>query len=179
MSSHPLVAESVDVPDDLSWAIFNIDPNATFHDGTPVTADDVAWTFNTMIEVGRPFLVSIFDDVTGAEALDDTRVRFDFATTNSNRALGRVASQVPVMSRAWWSQEGRDLGEPTLDAPLGSGPYRLSNVQGGRSLTYERVDDYWAADLPVNRGQWNFDRVDVDYYRDRDHHVRGVPGWRI
>jgi microcin C transport system substrate-binding protein len=71
------------------------------------------------------------------------------------------------MSRDWWSQDGRDLGEPTLDAPLGSGPYRLTNVQGGRSLTYERVDDYWAADLPANRGQWNFDRVDIDYYRDR------------
>ncbi|MEM7444314.1 MAG: extracellular solute-binding protein [Pseudomonadota bacterium] len=163
---YPLIAESVDVPDDASWAIFNINPDARFHDGTPITAEDVAWTFNTVIDVGRPFLVSVYDDVTGVEALDDQRVRFTFATEDSFAPLGRVAG-FTVLSRDWWTQDGRDLGEPTLEAPLGSGPYRLANVQGGRSLTYERVDDYWAADLPVNRGHWNFDRVDVDYYRDR------------
>lgn len=164
---YPLVAQSVDVPEDRSWAIFNLNPEARFHDGTPVTADDVAWTFNTMVEVGRPFLVSIFDDVTGAEALDETRVRFSFATRDSNRPLGRVASLVPIQSRDWWAQEGHDLGEPTLDPPLGSGPYRLVDIQGGRSLTYARVADYWAAELPINRGLWNFDIVDIDYYRDR------------
>ena len=164
---YPLIAQSVDVPDDLSWAIFNINPEARFQDGTPITADDVAWTFNTVMEVGRPFLVSIFDDVTGAEALDDHRVRFDFATRDSTSPLARVAARLAIYPRAWWTQDGRDLGEPTLEPPLGSGPYRLTDVQGGRSLTYERVEDYWAADLPVNRGLWNFNEIDIDYYRDR------------
>lgn len=164
---YPLVAESVEYPEDRAWAIFNLRPEARFHDGTSVTAEDVVWSFERLKEHARPFLLAFYEDVTGAEALGPHRVRFTFATRDTMRPLVRCAT-LTVYPRHWWTTEGRDIGSATLEPPLGSGPYRLIDVEPGRSLSYERVPDYWAADLPVNRGLYNFERVRYEYYTDSD-----------
>lgn len=165
---YPLVAESVEYPADRSWAIFNLRPEARFHDGAPLTARDVAWSFDMIKAHGQPFLKSQYDDVTDAEVLGDHRIRFRFATTDVMQPLTSVA-QFAILPRHYWEDPdaGRDIGRSFLEPPLGSGPYRLVRVDSGRQLVYERVADYWAADLPVRRGHWNFDRIVVDYYRDR------------
>ncbi|NBD94925.1 MAG: ABC transporter substrate-binding protein [Gammaproteobacteria bacterium] len=164
---YPLIAESVEFPEDRAWAIFNLRPEARFHDGTPITAEDVVWSFDRLKEHARPFLRAFYEDITAAEALGPHRVRFTFATRDTLRPVVRCAI-LAVYPRHWWTAEGRDIGSSTLEPPLGSGPYRLVDVEPGRSLAYERVEDYWAADLPVRRGLFNFDRVTYEYYTDSD-----------
>ena len=161
------LAESIAVPDDVSYAIFTIREGARYDDGTPVTAGDFVYGFNAIIEHGRPFLREFFADLTGVEALDDRRVRFDFATTDNWQTVALAARQGPT-PRHWWEAEGRDIGRPSLEPPPVEGPYRIAAIDPGRSITYERVDDWWGADLPVNRGQFNFDRIGYVYYRDTE-----------
>ena len=162
-----LIAETVEYPQDLSWLTFNLRPDARWHDGRPVTADDVAWTFEAIMAHGEPFLRSVYEDVADVAVLGERRVRFSFKTRDTMTPLVRVANLV-VLPRHWWEADGRDIAASTLEPPLGSGPYRLVGVDAGRRLVYERVDDYWAADLPVRRGLFNFDRIEYDYYLDRD-----------
>ena len=164
---YPLIAESVELADDLSWMVFNLNPAARFQDGVPVTAEDVVWSFEAVMAHGRPFLRSVYADVAAVEPLDSHRVRFTFRTTDTMTPLVRVAA-LTIRPRHWWTAEGRSIADGTLAPPPGSGPYRLVEVDAGRRLVYERDPDYWAADLPVARGLWNFDRITVDYYRDRD-----------
>ena len=163
VSAYGLIAESVEYPDDKSWAVFNIRPEARFHDGTPITAADFKFTFDTIREHGRPFLKSFYDDVESAEVVGERRIRFDFKTRNSMKPLMIVAGTSP-QPRHYWAE--RDISRTTLEPPLGSGPYRIKSVEPGRSIVYERVKDYWAADLPVNRGRHNFDVIRYDFYRD-------------
>jgi len=163
------IAESATYPDDLSSVTFALRPEARFGDGEPVTADDVVWSFEQVREHARPFLRSYFDDVAGAVALDERRVRFDFATTGRMQPLTRVAAILPVEPRHWWeASEDRDIAGGNLEPPPWPGPYRIVEVDPGRSLVYERKRDWWGTDLPAFRGQFNFDRVRYDYYRDRD-----------
>ncbi len=164
---YPRLAESVELAEDLSWMVFTLHPAARFQDGVAVTADDVAWSYEQVMAHGQPFLRSVFADVATVEVLDASRVRFRFHTTGTMTPLVRAA-QLTVLPRHWWTAEGRSLGDGTLEAPPGSGPYRLVEVDAGRRLVYERDPDYWGADLPVSRGHWNFDRITVDYYLDRD-----------
>ena len=163
VSHYGLIAESVEYPDDKSWAIFNIRPEARFHDGVPITAADFKFTFDTIREHGRPFLKSFYDDVESAEVLSDHRIKFTFRTRNSMKPLTIVASTAPQPRHYW---ESRDISKTTLEPPLGSGPYRMKSLEAGRNIVYERVEDYWAADLPINRGRHNFDEIRYDYYRD-------------
>jgi microcin C transport system substrate-binding protein len=171
-----LLAESVTIPDDASWAIFTLRPEARWHDGVPVTAADVVWSWETVRDKAEPFLKSFFRDVTGAEALDDHRVRFTFAGRNTRKPIGQVANALPILPKHWWTANGRDVGENTVEPPLGSGPYRIVSVDPGRTLAWERVPDYWGRDLPVSRGQWNVDRIRYDYYRDRDAEFEAFKG---
>lgn len=163
VSYYGLVAESIEYPDDKSWAVFNIRPEARFHDGTQITAGDVKFTFDTIREHGRPFLKSFYDDVESAEVLSDLQIRFNFRTRNSMKPLTIVASTAP-QPRHYWAD--RDISKTTLEPPLGSGAYRIKSVDPGRVIVYERVKDYWAADLPINRGRNNFDEIRYDFYRD-------------
>jgi microcin C transport system substrate-binding protein len=174
--AYGLLAQSVTVADDASWAIFTLRPEARWHDGTSVTADDIVWSWETVRDQGEPFLKSFFRDVTGAEALDAQRVRFTFATRNARKPIGQVATKLPILPKHWWTAEGRDITQGTVEPPLGSGPYRIAAVDPGRTLTWERVADYWGRDLPVNRGLWNFDRIRYDYYRDRDAEFEAFKG---
>ncbi len=162
-SEYGLIAETVEVPDDRSWIIVNLRPEARFHDGSPITADDVVFTLETLKTRAHPFYRSYYSAVTEVEKLAPRRVKFHFED-GENRELPLIVGQMPVLSKAGW--QGRDFGKTTLDPWLGSGPYRVAKVDPGRSITYERVDDYWARDLPVNRGRYNFDTIRYDYYRD-------------
>jgi microcin C transport system substrate-binding protein len=167
-SAYGVLVETVEVPDDEAWMTLTLREEAVWADGVPVTAEDVAWTFNQVTEIGRPFLRSFFDDVTGVEVLDDRRVKFSFATTETMQPLIRVATVLPVEPKHWWTEEGadRDIGGSTLEAPPWAGPYEIVDVDPGRSIAYRRRGDWWGWDLPSYAGQFNFDEVRYDYYRD-------------
>lgn len=162
-TEYGLLAERIERAEDHTWVRFYLRPEARFHDGEPVTASDVVFTFNTLIEQGAPFYKAYYGDVKEVVAESEHSVIFHFKH-GQNRELPLVIGQLPVLPEHYWAD--RDFSRTTLEAPLGSGPYRISQVSPGRNITYERVEDYWAADLPVQRGFNNFDRVIVDYYRD-------------
>src|SRR5437867_2045340 len=162
-SEYGLIAESVEVPADRSWVAFALRPEARFHDGSAITADDVIWTFQTLKTKGHPFYRAYYAQVAKAEAQGPRKVKFSFGP-GENRELPVIAGQLPVLSRAYWSK--RDFEKTTLEPPLGSGPYRVETVDAGRSIVYRRVKDYWGAKLPVRAGQNNFDTIRYDYYRD-------------
>ncbi|MAG67335.1 MAG: hypothetical protein CMK74_15985, partial [Pseudomonadales bacterium] len=162
-TEYGLVAESIEKAEDGSWVRFKLRPEARFHDGEAITADDVVFTFNTLIEQGAPFYRAYYDDVDRVVADDAHSVTFHFKHSG-NRELPLVLGQLPVLPKHYW--EGRDFSKGSLEAPLGSGPYQIGQVHPGRSVSFERVKDYWAKDLPVQRGFYNFDRIVVDYYRD-------------
>jgi microcin C transport system substrate-binding protein len=162
-SQYGLVAESIEVPADRSWVAFTLRPQARFHDGSPITVEDVIWTFDALKTKGRPFYRSYYAQVTKAEKVGDRKVRFTFGP-GDNRELPLIVGQLPVLSRTYWAH--RDFEKTTLESPLGSGAYRVESLDPGRSITYRRVKDYWAAKLPVSVGKDNFDSIRYDYYRD-------------
>lgn len=166
-SYYPLIAQSVDVPDDLSYAIFNINPAARYHDGEPIRAGDFVFALEHIKRDARPLLKQFWTDITSAEALDDLRIRFNFATTNNWKTLGLAAGMSPLPVH-YWTAEGRDITRPSIQPALYSGAYDITTVDPGRSITYTRFPDYWAKDLPVAVGQNNFDRVTYIYFRDDD-----------
>ncbi|GLQ05422.1 extracellular solute-binding protein [Sneathiella chinensis] len=159
-----LVAESVEVPADLSYAIFNIRPEARFQDGTPVTAEDLAFSLETVKEKGAPLFRYYYANVERGEILSPQRIKFHFSGP-PNRELPQIVGQMlPVISKAHF--QNRVFDETTLTPVLGSGPYRVREFEANRFVVYERVRDYWGADLPLNKGRYNFDTVRYDYYRD-------------
>lgn len=162
-AQYGLVAETVETPADRSWVAFTLRPRARFHDGRLITVEDVIWTFETLKASGHPFYRSYYAHVTRAEAAGPRRVRFTFKDA-MNRELPLIVGQMPVLPKAWWAS--RDFTRTSLEPPLGSGPYRIEAVDPGRSITYRRVKDYWAAELPVSVGRFNFDEIRYDYYRD-------------
>jgi len=162
-AQYGLIAESIEMPADRSWVAFTLRPQARFHDGSPITVEDVIWTFEALKTKGHPFYRSYYAQVAKAEKVGERKVRFGFAP-GDNRELPLIVGQLPVLSRAYWSK--RDFEKTTLEPPLGNGAYRIESVEPGRSITYRRVKDYWAARLPVNLGRENFDSIRFDYYRD-------------
>ncbi len=164
-SMYGLVAESVSVAPDRTSVTFYLNEDARFSDGTDITAEDVAWTFETLVDKGHPSYRISLAAVTGVEVLDENTVRFNFNPSAPLRDMPMAVAGLPVLSKAWW--EGRDFAESTLEAPLGSGPYEVGNIDAGRSITYRRRDDYWGWDLPVNVGRWNFGEIRFEYFRDR------------
>jgi microcin C transport system substrate-binding protein len=163
-SEYGLVAERVEVPKDRRWVQYDLRPEARFHDGTPIIPADVIWTFNTLRTKGDPHYRLYYADVIKAEQVGEHGVRFLFRT-GKNRELPLIVGQLPVLSQKYW--QGRDFTQTTLKAPLGSGPYEVESLQPGRDIVYRRDPNYWAKDLPVNRGRYNFDGIRYDYYRDR------------
>ena len=162
-SEYGLIAETIETPADRSWVAFTLRREARFHDGSPITADDVIWTFETLKRQGHPFYRSYYSKVASVERLRERTVRFTFAP-GDNRELSLIVGQIPVLSRAYWG--ARAFEKTTLDPPLGSGPYRVESLETGRSIIYRRVKDYWGAGLPVRVGRSNFDVIRYDYYRD-------------
>lgn len=162
-TEYGLLAACMKLDPERRWIEFHLREEARFHDGSPVTAKDVVFTFETLRSQGRPFYRAYYADIENIEALDSQRVRFELAATE-NRELPLIIGQVPILSKADW--QTRDFSRPTLEKLLGSGPYRIAEVDSGRRISYQRVEDYWGKHLPVNRGRHNFDQLVFDYYRD-------------
>jgi len=162
-SEYGLIAESMEVPADRSWVVFNLRPQARFHDGSPITADDVLFSFDTLRSKGSPNYRAYYQAVSKVEKLSDRKVRFSFAA-GDNREMPLIIGELPVLSKKYWS--ARKFEETSLEPPLGSGPYKVESFEAGRTVTLTRVKDYWGKDLPVNKGLYNFDHIRVDYYRD-------------
>jgi len=162
-SQYGLIAESVTMPADRSWVEYKLRPEARFHDGSPIEVDDVIFTLELLKSDGHPFYRAYYQDVASAERTGPRTVRFNFSG-GDNRELPLIVGQMPVLPKAYWAE--RDFARTTLEPPLASGPYAIEAFETGRSITWRRVPDYWAAELPVNAGQHNFDRIRYDYYRD-------------
>jgi microcin C transport system substrate-binding protein len=160
-----LIAETIEVPEDRSWVAFTLRPQAKWIDGTPITVEDVIWSFDTLKTKGRPTFASYYADVLKAEKTGDRKVTFTFRDT-TNRELPLIMGQLPVLPSKWW--EGKDFEKATLDVALSSGPYKVDGFDVGRSITYRRVPNWWASDLWMNRGRSNFETIRYDYYRDND-----------
>ncbi len=163
-SMYGLLAESVEYDTtDKTWVAFHLNPAAKWHDGKPVTPDDVIWTFNILLEHGTPFFKAYYGDVTKVEKYETNGVKFTFAH-GDNAELPLIISQLTILPKHYWAD--KDFSKTSLEAPLGSGPYKIEKIDAGRSITYQRVEDYWGKDLPVNIGRFNFDRLTYDYYKD-------------
>ena len=165
-SEYARLAESVEMPEDRSWVAFNLNPAARWHDGEPVTAEDVVWTFTMLVEKGAPFYAAYYGDVEAVEAVSERRVLFRFKDGVVNRELPVILGQLYVLPKHWWAD--RDFSAPLSEAPLGSGPYKVADFEFGRSETYERVEDYWGDGVPVMVGRYNWGTVRYEYFRDRD-----------
>lgn len=160
-----LAASAVRVSEDGSIYRFAIRPEAKFNDGSKLTARDAAWSFSTLKEKGHPIIRQLMRDVEEVSADDDTVVTVRF-NPKRGREIPLFVASLPIFSRAYYST--RNFEDSTLDAPLGSGPYKVGRFEAGRYIEYERVKDWWGAALPVSRGQNNFDIIRYEFYRDRD-----------
>ncbi|MGH6886498.1 MAG: extracellular solute-binding protein, partial [Geminicoccales bacterium] len=163
-TEYGLLAESIELPADRSWVIFHLRPEARWHDGQPITADDVIFSFHTLTTEGAPLYRFYYGSVSDVQRLDEHTVKFVFGE-KENRELPLIVGQMPILPKHYW--EGRDFAAVTLEPPLGSGPYRVKSFEVGRYVELERVKDYWGADIPVRVGQNNYDIVRYEYFRDR------------
>ena len=162
-SEYGLIADTIEMPKDRTWVAFNINRKARFSDKTPVTAEDVVFSFDTLRAKGLPMYRYYYGNVDKAVAESPTRVLFTFKK-GDNRELPLILGQMPVFSKKYW--QNKDFTATTLEPPLGSGPYRVAKFETGRYVVYERDPDYWAKDLPAAKGFNNFDVIRYDYYRD-------------
>src|SRR5262249_3324822 len=160
-----LAARAVRISADGLTYRFLMRPGIRFHDGSPLTAHDVAFSRNIVKEQGHPIVQQLLRDFVGAEATDDATVVVRFAPHRA-RDVPLFTASLPIFSHSYYAQ--RPFDETTLEVPLGSGPYKVGRFEAGRYIEYERVRDWWGADLPVARGQNNFDIVRYEYYRDRE-----------
>ncbi len=165
-TEYGLLAETIEWPDDRSWVSFTLRNEAYWHDGKKITADDVVWTFNTLMEKGHPFYKYYYGDVKEVIKEKENKVRFNF-TTNTNKELVLIVGQLPVLPKHYW--ENRNFEETSLEIPIGSGPYKIKSFDSGRSITYELDQNYWgfAASIPIKVGKDNFETIRYDYYKDR------------
>lgn len=164
--NYPLLATSVTIdPNDLSYAIFHLNPKARFSDGSPVQAEDVVFSFNAIAEKGAPGLRVYLSDIKKVTALSKLDVRFDYKAKD-NAEITSIVSEVAIYSKKDFV--GKDYGRVMAKAPLGSGPYLLDKVDAGRAITYKRNPNYWGKDVAVNKGKYNFDFIKYVYYRDLD-----------
>jgi microcin C transport system substrate-binding protein len=161
--AYGLLAESVDVASDHGSVTFTLRPEAKFADGSPVLASDVVWSFQTLCTKGQPYFQQYYAAVLAPVAVGDRQVAFKLRP-GAPREMPLILGSLAVLPEAWW--KGRDFTAPLIDPPLGSGPYKIETVALNRSLTYRRRPDYWAADLPVCRGFYNFDRITYEYFGD-------------
>ncbi len=168
-TSYGQIAEWASYPDDYSSVTFKLRDEARWHDGTKITPEDVIYSLDVNKEA-NPRMGFYYKNVTRAEATDDNAVTFHFDVKH-NRELPMIMGQLTILPKHWWTGKDangvqRDPLKTTLEPPLGSGAYRIKEVKPGRSISYERVQDYWAKDLPVSKGQWNYDEIRFEYYRD-------------
>ena len=161
---YPLIARQFELPEDRSFVGFVLDERAKFSDGSPVTADDVIFSFNAVMEKGAQIYRVYYNDVERVEKINDRHVRFFFKKNSQNKELPLILAQLSIFSAKDWT--GKDFSKPTLSPYLGSGPYLIEKIVPGKSVIFKRNPDYWAKDLPSRRGFFNFDEVDYEYYQD-------------
>lgn len=160
---YPLIAQSVDLPADRSWIRFHLNPKARFHDGSPITASDVNFTFETLREFGRPNMRRIYKLVSKVDMPDTRTIKFTLGD-GFDRETVMILAMMPVLSKTYWT--GKTFDSTTLTPFLSNGAYKIASVEPGRRIIYERLKDYWAADLLPSKGHYNVDRVVYDFYRD-------------
>ena len=166
-TSYGLLAETLEYPEDQSWVIFNMRPEARFSDGTPVTADDVAFTYELFLNEGLASYRAILGQiVTGVEILGPHRIKYSFADDASRRDAIPIVGGLPVKSKAWFEKTGAKLDESRMEPAIGSGPYVLDSYDINKRITYKRNPDYWGKDLPFNKGRGNFDTIRIEYFAD-------------
>ncbi len=163
-SEYGLLAESIEVPPDRSWALFTLRSGARWHDGKPITPEDVVFTFQTIQTKGSPRYRNYYADIKQVEKIGERQVKFTFGGKD-NRELPLIVGQLAILPKHYW--EDKNFEETTLKPPLGSGPYKIEAYDPGRSITYRRVENYWGVDLPVKKGRYNPDVIHYDYYKDR------------
>ncbi|MEQ1616050.1 MAG: extracellular solute-binding protein [Hyphomicrobiaceae bacterium] len=163
-SMYGLIASTADVAPDRSSVTFKLRPEAKFSDGTQITADDVVFTFETLKAKAHPSTRFALRDVAKAEVIDPATVKFSFQGEQT-RDLAQLVAGLSILSRSHFAT--RNFEETTLEPILGSGPYKIGDHKQGTFVAYKRREDYWAKDLPVNKGRWNFDEIRFEYYRDR------------
>ncbi|WP_035480740.1 extracellular solute-binding protein [Aliagarivorans marinus] len=175
-TQYGLLAETIDLAEDYTWVRFNLRPEARFHDGHPLRAEDVVFTFNTLIEEGAPFYRAYYGNVVKVEAESELAVRFTFKD-GSNRELPLILGQLPVLPKHYWAD--KEFNKADLTRPLGSGPYQIDSFDAGRSIRYALVKDYWGKDLAVNVGRNNFAQINYEYYRDSSVALEAFKAGRI
>ena len=162
-----LVAESLEYPEDRRYVIFNMRPEARFSDGSPLTAEDIVFSYETLRDKGLPsFRAVIQKQIESVEILTPHRVKFTFKDGIPTRDLPLTVGGLPIFSKAWYERTGTDFENSTLTPGLGSGPYVLDSLDVGQQIIYRRNPDYWGKDLPINRGRHNFDRIRIEYFAD-------------
>ena len=157
-----LIAESISVPEDRSWVVFKIRKEAKFHDGSQIKVEDIIWTLNTLKNKGHPFFKFYYGNVKKAEKISDSEVKF-FFQGELNLELPLIIGQMKILSKKYWEDKFENV---LLESPIGSGPYKVKNFKAGRTIEFERVDDYWGKNLPVNKGRFNFEKIVIEYFRD-------------
>jgi microcin C transport system substrate-binding protein len=178
-ASYGQIAEAWAFPPDISSTTFRLNPKAKWQDGQPVSVADVIWSFDTLIKLS-PNAAQYYADVTKVEETAPGEVTFFFSTTN-NRELPNILGQVTVLPKHWWegtdaNGKKRDIGASTLELPMGSGPYKMKEYVAGSSITYERDPNWWGATEPAGIGQYNFDLIRYEYFRDLDVAFEGFKG---
>ena len=166
-TEYGLLAKKIEWPDDRSWVSYTLREDAYWHDGKGITADDVVWTFNILMEKGHPFYKYYYGDVSEVIKESDLKVRFNFKS-NTNKELALIVGQLPVLPKHYW--ENKNFEETSLEIPIGSGPYKIKTFDAGRSITYELDKNYWGFKnniVPINVGKNNFGTIRFDYYKDR------------
>lgn len=163
-SVYGLVAKEALMDPNGRWIEFHLRTGPVFHDGTPITSEDIAFSFNTLKEEGHPRYQQLYKDINSPVILGPTSIRFNFKDGALTRGLALEVAKMPILSKADFST--RPFNETTFQPILGSGPYKIKEVQPGRTVIYERIKDHWAENLPVHVGRYNFDEIQVDYYRD-------------
>lgn len=168
-TSYGLIAEALQSPPDFSWVKFRLNPAARWHDGKPITVEDVIWSFDA-VKKHTPIYNKYYGDVVKAEKTGEREVTFTFSQ-KGNRELPQIMGQLPVLPKHWWEGtdaqgKKRDISRPTLEIPLGSGAYKVEKAIPGSTIVWARVPDYWGKDLPVHVGRNNFDRIQYDYFLD-------------
>ncbi|MBC7157545.1 MAG: ABC transporter substrate-binding protein [Rhodobacteraceae bacterium] len=176
-AAYCLVCETVEYPRDRSWVVFNLRPEARFSDGTPLTAEDVVFSFDILLEKGLPdFRAVLGQQVKSATAEGPHRVRYEFVKDFPTRDLPALVGGLPIFSKAFYEENDRDFEESSLDPLLGSGPYVLDELDVGQTIVYRRDPDWWGADLPNNIGRYNFETLRVEYYADYNAAFEGFKG---
>ncbi|MEM7461591.1 MAG: extracellular solute-binding protein [Pseudomonadota bacterium] len=168
-AAYGLVANAFKHPADFSSATYRIDPRAKFHDGEPIKPSDVIWSLEVLKE-NQPLFADYYRNVVRAEESGDGEVTF-FFDESGNRELPHIMGDLPILPKHWWEGTGpdgnkRNIAEPTSEPPLGSGPYKISKFDLGKSIEWERVDDYWGLDVPVRQGRYNFENINYTYFLD-------------